>query len=162
MIDKGVVVSAKKKCHDCGAGPGSLHSLGCDVERCMWCGGQLISCDCVYEINGMDPDLLEREYPEIWTCGATDEMWARYDSMIEGIGGRDVYSGEWPGEANARALGFFCRWVDETGRVGDWACRPGTWRRCKETDMGARPDLNRLSEWGGVTWDRTKRAWVSY
>lgn len=31
-------------CHDCDAKVGELHQLGCDMERCPVCGGQLISC----------------------------------------------------------------------------------------------------------------------
>jgi hypothetical protein len=40
-----------KHCHDCNIvnEPGNLHHLGCDVERCPKCGGQLISCDCEKE-----------------------------------------------------------------------------------------------------------------
>jgi hypothetical protein len=34
------------RCHDCNVEPGGLHHLGCDVERCPRCGGQLIACDC--------------------------------------------------------------------------------------------------------------------
>jgi hypothetical protein len=33
-------------CHDCNAPSGQLHHLGCDVERCPVCDGQLISCGC--------------------------------------------------------------------------------------------------------------------
>lgn len=35
-----------QKCHDCGALEGARHVPGCDMERCPFCGGQLITCDC--------------------------------------------------------------------------------------------------------------------
>ena len=31
-------------CHDCNAGVGQFHHVGCDVERCPTCLRQLISC----------------------------------------------------------------------------------------------------------------------
>lgn len=31
-------------CHDCGIKEGEIHKLGCDMEACPICGGQLISC----------------------------------------------------------------------------------------------------------------------
>lgn len=36
-------------CHDCGVLEGQEHTPGCDWERCPFCGGQLISCDCIHE-----------------------------------------------------------------------------------------------------------------
>ena len=37
-----------KRCHDCNImnKTGNYHHLGCDMERCPKCGGQLISCGC--------------------------------------------------------------------------------------------------------------------
>ena len=37
-----------ERCHDCNIlnKPGNLHHLGCDMERCPKCKGQLISCNC--------------------------------------------------------------------------------------------------------------------
>jgi hypothetical protein len=34
-------------CHDCGAPVGAFHHVGCDVEECPRCHGQLISCGCL-------------------------------------------------------------------------------------------------------------------
>jgi hypothetical protein len=31
-------------CHDCNAATGQLHHMGCDVERCPKCGGQMLMC----------------------------------------------------------------------------------------------------------------------
>ena len=33
-------------CNDCNAAHGNYHHMGCDVERCPKCGGQLIGCNC--------------------------------------------------------------------------------------------------------------------
>ena len=38
-------------CHDCSAKEGELHQYGCDMERCPFCGGQLISCGCCEEFS---------------------------------------------------------------------------------------------------------------
>jgi hypothetical protein len=40
-------------CRDCGTTEGYLHTLGCDNERCPFCGGQLISCFCIYKKLGL-------------------------------------------------------------------------------------------------------------
>lgn len=36
-------------CPACFAATGELHELGCPVELCPWCGGQLVYCGCRYE-----------------------------------------------------------------------------------------------------------------
>lgn len=35
-----------RPCHDCFVIKGEFHVPGCDVERCIACGGQMIGCDC--------------------------------------------------------------------------------------------------------------------
>jgi hypothetical protein len=36
-------------CPSCGVKTGSMHTLGCPVEVCPWCGGQLNHCNCRFE-----------------------------------------------------------------------------------------------------------------
>lgn len=48
-------------CHDCGAHEGELHQRGCDMELCPFCGWQLISCDCCFELLEVDEVTAEEE-----------------------------------------------------------------------------------------------------
>jgi hypothetical protein len=46
-------------CPVCRVAPGELHLLGCPVEVCPWCQGQLSRCDCRFE--KLEADELENE-----------------------------------------------------------------------------------------------------
>ena len=48
-------------CPACHAEAGSCHELGCPVEICPWCGGQLIHCSCRYDRLGVDAIVSEEE-----------------------------------------------------------------------------------------------------
>lgn len=117
-------------CPDCGAKPGKNHKDGCDVERCARCGGQTISCGCIYEANDMPLATLERDYPDVYHNGPTNEMFERWER--EWGGRRLPWSGEWPGKSECRELGFWCKW-SKTG-----------WVRCSADDPESLEDLNRL------------------
>jgi len=44
-----------RACHDCGVEVNQKHLRGCDVARCLKCGGQRLGCDC------------KRGHGDIWT-----------------------------------------------------------------------------------------------
>lgn len=91
--DGEAVTDDLRDCGDCGAKPGERHDPGCDVAQCALCGGQLIGCDCVYEVNGIGRSNMEATHPEIYRNGASPEMWKRYDAEVAKIGGPLVWSG---------------------------------------------------------------------
>ena len=41
-------------CHCCGVKEGQIHHYECDMERCPFCGLQLITCGCCYKKLGFD------------------------------------------------------------------------------------------------------------
>lgn len=65
-------------CHDCGCEEGELHAFGCDVERCPFCGNQLIGCHCCYEKLGIDANK-EPVYSE----GLDDKDGKKWIKMLE-------------------------------------------------------------------------------
>jgi len=60
----------QKTCHDCGVKEGSIHDRGCDMERCPFCGGQLISCSCM--VKRFYPDYIEPKWDHN-KCGWSDD-----------------------------------------------------------------------------------------
>jgi hypothetical protein len=48
-----------KRCGDCGVRPGGYHHLGCDLERCPRCHGQLFCCDCWHDAETDEVDEVE-------------------------------------------------------------------------------------------------------
>lgn len=51
-------------CVACGVSEEDMHTLGCPVEQCPWCDGQLSRCNCRFEQLGVDQidddELLDR------------------------------------------------------------------------------------------------------
>lgn len=135
-----------KNCHDCGAAPGNFHIPGCDVERCPRCGGQSISCNCIYEVCGIDVDTMEEKHPEIYTGGATEEMEAKWEA--EWGAKRLPWTGMWPGVLECREFGF---WAVE-GTPGN----PG-WKQVPAGTPGATEHLNML--YTHCTWNPTTQKW---
>jgi len=75
-------------CHDCKVKEGELHVPGCDMERCPFCGGQLISCACRYKLLGYAYDW-DAEYcglpKEIYKNGLPEEKEKIWLDSLKGI-----------------------------------------------------------------------------
>lgn len=48
-------------CPACHAATGELHELGCPVEICPWCGGQMVYCSCRYDQLGVESMSSEED-----------------------------------------------------------------------------------------------------
>jgi hypothetical protein len=57
-------------CPDCDVSPGEHHKLGCDIEQCPYCGGQLISCDCRKKPPLDDRMPWSGQWPGVAECRA--------------------------------------------------------------------------------------------
>ena len=52
------IPSGPGRCGDCGCQRGRLHHLGCDLEECPRCHGQLLTCGCADD-PGDDEELAD-------------------------------------------------------------------------------------------------------
>ena len=78
-------------CHDCGCCEGEIHEFGCDMERCPFCGWQLISCQCCYKRLGL---YDKKRYgmdtwhipPDVFEHGLTAAQTTQWLTILEGKG----------------------------------------------------------------------------
>ena len=129
---KTALLEKASNCPDCAVPIGSLHKEGCDIECCPRCGyQQMFVCDCIYEVNGINPATLEEEHPDIFRDGATDEMMKVWNDLW---GSRRIpWSGDPPAILECRRLGWYAKFIPDNG-----------WETCNKDDPGAIEDLNRL------------------
>lgn len=60
-----VAASSSRFCPICSAAAGEYHLLGCPVEVCPWCDGQLSRCGCRFEQLGVEELVGEEELEEL-------------------------------------------------------------------------------------------------
>jgi len=77
------------ECGDCGVVEGQLHKHGCDMERCAYCNGQLISCACAYKMLGYNYDF-NAPYsglpPKIYHDGLSEKEYTKWLAMVDAYG----------------------------------------------------------------------------
>lgn len=62
---------ARGRCGDCGVQPGGFHHLGCDIQACPRCRGQLLSCGCPWDEHGaVEWDDEEDDTQRVWPLPA--------------------------------------------------------------------------------------------
>lgn len=70
-----------RPCHDCGAEVNQKHLRGCDVARCLTCGGQRLSCDCKGDKGhgdiwtGVWPGTIEALEQKLICCWEDTKEW---------------------------------------------------------------------------------------
>lgn len=69
-------MNTHESCRNCGAEPGQYHQRDCDVERCPFCGHQLITCDCEEKPTLDDRMPWSGEFPGIAECREFG-LWAK-------------------------------------------------------------------------------------
>jgi hypothetical protein len=69
-------------CPDCGVPPGNHHKVGCDIEQCPYCGGQLISYDC----ESMPPLDDRMSWAGVWPGVAKCREFGWYAKLVPGKG----------------------------------------------------------------------------
>jgi len=77
-------------CPDCGVKGGSKHQYGCDIARCVNCGGQAIYCDC----NKPEEDIWSGIYPGYKEC---------YEKKLICYHDFDMYENHWSFDLNTLA-----------------------------------------------------------
>ncbi|MFA7264794.1 MAG: hypothetical protein WC054_00540 [Candidatus Nanopelagicales bacterium] len=152
-----MTLGEKTNCPDCGVEPGSRHVDGCDVARCVICGGQAFC-------HG--DEIEEKDGSFILMC----------ENVFEPIPEENqIWTGWWPGIEECEEFGWFSRWTlyvhfdgtdfhSSPSPIGD-ETKPtsGPSVACSPDHPFAHHDLNRLimeGMRGRLTWDRERTRWV--
>jgi hypothetical protein len=68
----------QERCRNCDVSVGQLHELGCTVESCPYCGGQLITCGHMRSLKRRPPDDDRLPWEGLCTGAAECIQWGWY------------------------------------------------------------------------------------
>jgi hypothetical protein len=101
---------------------------------------------------GVFPAILHKPNCDVARCMNCGNQYISCTCPVH-LAHRDVWIGEWPGKADCREFGWYCRDADDIGQAGSVG-----WIRCNKGDVGATEDLNRLAT--DAVWDKKLRRYV--
>lgn len=133
-----------EKCSCCGVSIGQTHQPGCSVERCPFCGRQMLQDNCCYEFFGIDVATMEEKHPNIYANGLPDELAEKWEDHLRPH--LLPWDGVWPGVRECREYNLWSKWTDHG------------WQTCSADDPDASEDLNTLAM--RSHWDKDKKRYV--
>lgn len=128
----------------CGAKLGETHVPGCSIDRCPFCGVQMLQDDCCYEFFGIDVINMEETHPDIFHNGLPDEMDEKWEEHLRPH--LLPWDGVYPGTKECREYDLWCKWT------------ANGWETCSADDPEATEDLNALARYS--TWDKEHKRYV--
>ncbi|SRR5260221_7485438 len=134
----------RQRCPECRVRIGKNHKPGCDVERCPFCGGQMLQDECRYTYFDIDVETMEEKHPDIYANGLPDDMAEKYEEYLQPH--LLPWDGAWPGVRDCREYGLWCKWTQDG------------WQKCGPDDPDASEDLNELAT--RCTWDKEQKRYV--
>jgi hypothetical protein len=131
-------------CPGCRVATGETHKPGCDVERCPFCGRQMLQDKCCYRHFGIEPRDMERTHPDMHQHGLPDDMAAIWEDHLRPH--LLPWDGTWPGVKECRDYNIWSKWTAKG------------WQDCSADDPDANEDLNLLAELS--QWDPEQKRYV--
>jgi len=133
-----------EQCPTCRVPIGENHDPGCSVERCPFCGRQMIQDNCCYEYFGIAVVMMEVTHPDIYKNGLTDEMVEKWEEFVSPH--LLPWTGIWPGVLECREYHLWCRRTEDG------------WVPCVSDHPDAIEDLNTLAQVS--RWDKDEKKYV--